>query len=188
MLRRKRLATELACGAQAGVRYRAMPLAAATWARRAILAIVVAQDEPGPRAVRGGLAQLLRRLLARGVMGDIDVQQPSRAEFYEEEGEQRPDREIREQQDVAGPDLVRVVAQERRPGLAGSGPADRSEPAYGIARDARRPFESTLWRSSGPATAKQRPYSRLATGVPLARSRSCPALPSCGRYARAYAR
>ncbi len=49
----------LARGAPTGVRTTAMPLASATCAKRAVLAVVIAQEEAGPFPVWRRLPQLL---------------------------------------------------------------------------------------------------------------------------------
>ncbi len=49
---------------------------------------------------------------------DTHMHDPPRAEFGDDEGEQRPKEDIGHLQEVAGPDLVGVIAAKGCPGLA----------------------------------------------------------------------
>ena len=64
-----------------------------------------------------GLAQLLGSPGVGGLARDAHMDDAARGELDDEEGEQGPEAEVGELEEVAGPDLAGVGAQERGPGL-----------------------------------------------------------------------
>jgi hypothetical protein len=85
---------------------------------RPILAVVVADEEARGCTERCRLAQLLGQPGVGRVARHADVDDTPRAVRDDEEGEQRPEEEVGDRQEVARPDLEGVVAQERGPRLA----------------------------------------------------------------------
>ena len=86
----------------------------------AILAVVV--PDQGARAlVEGrGLAQLLGHPGGGGVARDADMHRAARAKGDHEADVHGPEEQIRDGEEIAGPDVVGVVAQEGRPRLPGA--------------------------------------------------------------------
>ena len=82
------------------------------------LAIVIADQILRRLPIRGGFAQLLRDpgISRRSCHSDMD--HPSCLELDNEEGEERSKEEISHLQEVAGPDICRVIAQKGRPLLS----------------------------------------------------------------------
>src|SRR5262249_3604669 len=66
---------------------------------------------------RRGLPQLLGDPLVRGRAGHAEVHDAPRAEFADEGGEERPEERIMGLEEIAGPDVLGVIAEEGRPGL-----------------------------------------------------------------------
>ena len=77
------------------------------------LAIVIADQILRRLPIRGGLSELLRDpgISRRSCHSDMD--HPSGLEFDDEESEERSKEEIRHLQEVAGPDICRVIARDR---------------------------------------------------------------------------
>jgi len=71
-----------------------------------------------PLVERRGLAQLLGHPGVGGVPRDADVDDPTRAQRDHDEGEERAKEGVRDRQEVAGPDVTRMIAQEGRPRLS----------------------------------------------------------------------
>jgi len=88
-----------------------------TGERLTVLAIVVAKQIPGAVGARRGLAPLLGDPGIGRVPRHADVDHAARAARDDEAGEDRAEEAVGDGQEVAGPDRVSVVAQERRPGL-----------------------------------------------------------------------
>ncbi len=84
---------------------------------RPVFAVVVADEVPRMLPERRGLAQLLGDPGIRRAARDADVDDPPRAERDHEERVHRPEAEIRDGEEIAGPDVRGVVAQEGRPCL-----------------------------------------------------------------------
>lgn len=83
------------------------------------LGIVVANRETRAFSPRRRLAELLGHPSARRRAGHSDVNNSSRFEFDQEEREDRSEEKVVGLQEVAGPGFVGMIAQERRPALAG---------------------------------------------------------------------
>jgi len=82
------------------------------------LAIVVPDQEPRCSVVRRSLSELLRDpRIGRGA-GDVDVHDLAVPVGDDEERVDRAEPGVVELQEIAGPDLVRVVPEEGPPGLA----------------------------------------------------------------------
>ncbi len=81
------------------------------------LAVVVADQIARALAEGGGLAPLLGDPGVGRVARRADMDDPARGQFDDEEGEDRPEQGVRHRQEVAGPDVRGVGAQEGRPGL-----------------------------------------------------------------------
>ncbi len=80
-------------------------------------AVVVADQVPGTPIERGGLAELLGDPGVGRMPRRAHVEDPPRAQFDDEGCVERPEEEVGDQQEVAGPDLVGVVPEEGRPRL-----------------------------------------------------------------------
>jgi hypothetical protein len=85
--------------------------------RPAELPVVIVDEIPGPPAIGRGLTQLLRDPGVGRLPRHPDVDHAARAERDDDERGQRAEEEVRHRQEVAGPDLGGVVAQEGRPRL-----------------------------------------------------------------------
>jgi len=81
------------------------------------LAVVVADEVLGMPPEGHGLAQLLGDPRVGRVARHADMDDPARAERDHEEGVERPEEGVGDREEVAGPDVGGMVAQERRPGL-----------------------------------------------------------------------
>ncbi len=86
--------------------------------RRPERAVVIADEGARALVKRGGLAQLLGdpgvgRMARRAHMDDSPY-----GLFNDEEGEQWPEEHVRDREEVAGPEVRGVIAQEGRPRLA----------------------------------------------------------------------
>jgi hypothetical protein len=88
---------------------------------RPILAVVVADQVPRSLPEAGRLAQLLGDPGVRRLARDADMDDPVRAERDDEAGVERPETEVGDREEVAGLDVVGVIAQEGAPALAGAG-------------------------------------------------------------------
>jgi len=86
-------------------------------ARRPERAVVIADRGARSRAAGGGLAPLLGDPGVGRLARRAQVDDAPRGQFDDEAGAQRPEEQVRDREDVARPDLVGVVAQERRPRL-----------------------------------------------------------------------
>ncbi len=95
---------------------------------RPVFAVAIADEVARPRPEGRGLAQLLGDPGIRGMARDPDVDYPARIECDDEEGVERTEEHVSDREEVAGPGLRGVVAQERRPGLVG--PARRARVAH----------------------------------------------------------
>src|SRR3712207_8594453 len=71
-----------------------------------------------PRSTLFPYTTLFRSRVARGA----HVHDPPRGQLDHEEGVQRPEEDVGDREEVAGPDLARVIVEERRPRLP---PRDR---------------------------------------------------------------
>ena len=145
-----------------------MPLAAATRANgRPVLAVVVADEVARPLVEGRGLAQLLGDPGVGRVPRHADMDHPARAERDDEEGVERAEEQVGDRQEVAGPGLVRMVAQEGRPASGRRGAAG-----------ARRACGAgpSSWRRGCPVFSssprmRSAPHSRLAAIAPDQRDR-----------------
>jgi len=82
------------------------------------LLVPVSDQEPGRRALRGRVSQLLSGPLLRGVPRGRDMDDSTRSLVHQEEEEQRPEEQVVSLHEVAAPDVVGVVLDEGRPRLA----------------------------------------------------------------------
>src|SRR5665811_136441 len=80
--------------------------------------VAVSNQKPRRQAVYGRVAQLLRRPLLRRVSRGRHVDLLARPLVHQEEKEQRPEEQVVGLHEVAAPDVMRVVLDERRPSLA----------------------------------------------------------------------
>ncbi len=88
--------------------------------RRPILAVAITDEIARPLAEGRRLAQLLGDPGIRRVARDADVHHPARAERDHDESVEGPEEQVGDLQEVAGPGLGGVIAEERRPGLPGA--------------------------------------------------------------------
>ena len=84
----------------------------------AVLAVVISKKETRSLVKRGGFTQVLGDPLIGWMPGHSDMDHCARAEFTNEERKERSKPEIGDLEDVAGPDLVRVIVHEGGPRLA----------------------------------------------------------------------
>ncbi len=80
--------------------------------RRPVLAVVVADEEAGALVERRGLAQLLGHPSVSRVARHPDVHHAARAEVDDAEREERPETEVDDLEEVAGPGPGGVIPQE----------------------------------------------------------------------------
>lgn len=88
---------------------------------RAIRTVVIAHDEAGAQVEGRRLTQLLRHPRISRMARHAHVHHLARGEFDQEEGIERTEEKVGDGQDVSGPDLPPVVAQEGRPDLTTAG-------------------------------------------------------------------
>ena len=84
------------------------------------LAVPVADDETRSLAERRGIAHLLRCPLLGGSPRHRHVHDFARAEIDDQEGEDGPEPDVVNLDEIAGPDVIGVVFEEGRPALAGA--------------------------------------------------------------------
>ena len=77
------------------------------------LTVVITNEVLGCVPIRGGFSQLLGHPGIRRRACHADMDHPSRLQFYDEEGKERPKEEIGDLQEVACPDLCGVIARDR---------------------------------------------------------------------------
>ena len=73
--------------------------------------------DTGRLVLRKGVAQLLRRPGRGRMLGDCHVDDPSTVVREDDEHEEQPERDGRDDEEVGGHDLARVVREERPPRL-----------------------------------------------------------------------
>ncbi len=83
-------------------------------AGRPVFAVAIADEGARSLPERRGLAQLLGDPGIRGMARDTDVDHPARIACADEAGVARPEEHVGDREEVAGPGLRGVVAQERR--------------------------------------------------------------------------
>src|ERR1022692_1650235 len=88
------------------------------------LVVAVADQKSGRRGLHGGVANLLCRPRLVGAAGSGDVHHLAGALVDEEEQEQRPEQEVVGLDEVAAPDVLRMVLNEGGPGLASGAPTN----------------------------------------------------------------
>ncbi len=81
------------------------------------LAIVITDEVLRPHTKGSGLPKLLRSPSVGGRSRHADMDHSARVQFDHEEGEQRAEEEIGDREEVAGPDLLGMSAEEGLPGL-----------------------------------------------------------------------
>src|ERR1051326_8921382 len=84
---------------------------------RTELAVVIPNQEPGCLANGRGLPQLLGEPGIGRMASHPDRHDFSALQFDDEEGKQRVEEEVGDLQEVASPNLMRMVVQEGAPGL-----------------------------------------------------------------------
>jgi len=84
---------------------------------QAVFGIVIADQLLGSLTERRRLAQLLSYPLVRRMASHPQLDYPPRTQFDDDEGKQRAEEYIRDLDEIAGPDRLGLVVQERRPGL-----------------------------------------------------------------------
>ena len=98
--------------------------------RRPVLAIVVADEEARPRIEERGLTQLPGDPGVGRVLRHADVGHAARAERDDEERVQVVEGEVGDREEVAGPDVRGVIAQEGRPRLPARGLRQESDEGW----------------------------------------------------------
>lgn len=127
---------------------------------RPILAVAITDEIAGPLVERRGLAQLLRHPVIRRMTRDADMHYTAGLERDDEEGVEWAEEEVGDREEVAGPDVAGVVAEEGRPRLIG--PARRA-PLTQIALDRRLGHADVSLRSS--PRMRSAPHRRLAAAI-----------------------
>jgi hypothetical protein len=85
---------------------------------RPVLAVVVMDEVPRMVAKGRRLTYLLGDPGIGGVARRAHMHHPACGEFDQEEGGERPEEQVGDGQEISGPDVLAVVAQEGAPGLA----------------------------------------------------------------------
>jgi len=131
--------------------------------RGAVLAIVVADEEARGGAEGRRLAELLRDPGIRGVARDADVDDPARPEFDDAEREECAEPQVDDLEEIAGPGLVGVVPQERRPGLpTPAGPLRPGRAHMALDRALAHPDSELPQLPANPLRAPQPVFGRQA--------------------------
>ena len=86
---------------------------------RTELGVVIPNEESRSLAIWRGFAELLGHPGIGGMTGHSDMHHFSALQFNDEESKERAEEEVGDGQEIAGPDLARMVMQEGRPRLRG---------------------------------------------------------------------
>lgn len=82
---------------------------------------------PGKR-----LAKLLKRPLCRGMLGDVEMEDSSRADFHDDQDTEEIELGGDDSEEVSGDEVNRVLAQERRPALSAIAVSTASWPRHHV--------------------------------------------------------
>ena len=107
-----------ACGVRYGVRSTLIPLVVATREIRTEFPVIVPNQISWCLSIRSRFPQLLRDPgIGRGSC-HIHMDNPPRLQLDEEEGKERTEEKVRDVEEITGPRLCRMSAQERFPALS----------------------------------------------------------------------